>query len=188
MKKEETIINYRPKLAKILKNDMKFMLEFYSSNFIQLYYKLLATLYKIKKDATGEILFNNMVEYIDSFNDAYTYFNVHRDEFAKYDEYSVISDHKAFYCICKVFENEFISMKNKVDFSIYTKSEQYMINHFYKILFNPLNNPNLEVQKGQSVCYYDKSGNYGEFCNDIKFSIKFIEKECGSIIELFELE
>lgn len=187
MKKEDTIIYYRPNLANTLKKDLKFMINYYNQNFQQMYYALLHLLCKSKNDKKGEKLFNDVNKWFNQPCDILELFEEHKNELMEYGESDIISSARAFYTLNKIYREEFNNLISKIDFTDLTKQEQYMVKHFYSILLSPTRNPNIEIKKGRKKCYYDDNYHYGEFERDLQSGIEYLNKECNSIIGIFEI-
>lgn len=188
MNKNEMIINYRPHLAETLKKDLNFMLNYYTMNFPQMYYKVLSIIFGGQKNEEAQELFNKVAGWYNYPFEVREMFSEYKKELAKYGEYEPISNASAFYILNKLYKEEFEAKRILIDRSDLTKMESFMVDDFYGKCFSPLRNPNIQIKDGEAKCYYDKQGHYGEFERDLKNGVKYLTNECNRIIEIFNMQ
>lgn len=189
-KKEDIVLNYRPELVKTMKNHMDVVLAVYRLNPISTLYSFLSKLYKDKGEQETANLLKEASDCVSKGNywDWERFERDYKEPLNKiaYDLGDISEANAASF----VFDNykEIIEQaKNKTLESTndLTKSEKYMVERFYKILSSPTRNPNIKVQEGKSKCYYDEHKLDSSFSEDLKISIDFINKECESILNIF---
>lgn len=193
-RKEDIVINYRPELVKTMKNHMDVILAAYRLNPISTLYIYLSKLYKDKGEQETANLLKEASDCVSKGN----YWDWERFE-RDYKEplnkitYNLgeISEAGAAGIIYESYQLLIEELKDKTLQSIenVTKYEKYTIERFYKILSSPTHNPNIQVQEGHTQCYYDENPHdpYISFSKSMKFSIEFIEKECGNILDIFNI-
>ena len=197
MRKEDRTIHYRPELAGLLQIDLDFMQSYYKLNFQMVYYRLKAMLLEMKinqkKESQQDVtqlkeiyqMFQTLAELLEKTPlTAYEYFDLNQDKFEEYGENEIIKPATAFRNVCRVYQNEFDTMRQKYDSLELTRMERFMVNDFYNKLFSPLRNPNIE-SNGKQDCYYNEPGNYGKFERDLKSNVEYFKPECEHTIELF---
>lgn len=191
-KKEDIVINYRPKLAKTMKNHMDVFLAAYRLNPISTLYSYLSKLYEDKgeqetanllKEASDCVFKGNYWDW-EKFEKDYT------EPLNKIAcDLGTVSEASAASIVFYTYREEIEKLKNNTLQSVsdLTKSEKYMVKRFYHILASPTRNPNIKVQEGECRCYYDKNEHnyFVSFSKDMKCSIEFIEKKCGDILDVF---
>lgn len=190
--KEDIVIKYRPELAIKMKNHMEVLLSAYRLNPISSLYSYLSKLYEGKGEHETSELLKKASKCISKGN-YWDYDEFERDYRKPLNKITYnlgeISEAGAAGIIYESYQLLIEELKDKTLQSIenVTKYEKYTIERFYKILSSPTHNPNIQVQEGHTQCYYDENPHdpYISFSKSMKFSIEFIEKECGNILNIF---
>lgn len=191
-RKEDIVINYRPELVKTMKNHMDVILAAYRLNPISTLYSYLSKLYEDKGEHETAELLKKASKCISNDN-YWDYDEFERDYRKPLNKIAYnlgeISEAGAAGIVYESYQWLIEEIKDKTLQSIenVTKYEKYTIERFYKILASPTHNPNIQVQEGHTQCYYDEHphDSYFSFSKSMKFSIEFIEKECGNILNIF---
>lgn len=195
-RKENTVINYRPELSEILSQDKNIAISLYKKNMIAFLYRILIIAFKDDYPEHTELL-TNAAECLESNNFAmYEIFDKnYRKSLNKInpkiyglDEYlGDISETSAARHVFGAINTTFIDMREKVSktFKDLTLGEKYLIDTFYNILTAPTRNPNIQISKGQTKCYYDEHPGNRSFKKDLNRSIEYINENCAHAIELF---
>ena len=187
MKREDMIINYRPKLAELMKKHMTDMLMWYNLNPIATYYYFLSQIYLEKGEEDTAILFQNASMCI-----VYSDFDTFEREYRKVLNSIIhgageITEAKAANALFSIYSGliddmEVALLQCEKDL---TKSEQYMIKRFCHILASPTRNPNIKIQEGKTQCYYDEYKWQASFSKDLKASLEWVQTNCEDIINIF---
>lgn len=182
MKKEDTIVNYRPELAEILQDGLQFAQNLYTMNFQKAYYVMLSKTYEKNDPEYANILREasqcfdeNIIYKTEKFRKNY--------EFLYELEY--ISEPRAAAAIFSFYEDSFDKIKSRIDMDSLTKSEKYMVDTFFYKLTSPIRNPNIQIKEGHSKCYYDSPGNSKYFHEDLSAQMEYINRECQITIDIF---
>lgn len=186
MKKEETIIGYRPELAQRLKAAMDMAIKLYSANFQKIHYGMLASVY--------EDIDKNASEFFKAISDCFDKYYFSEEVFAEHYEYDLIhkyhmspvSETAAARSVYQTFGKVFDTMEKNIfiKYSNLTRYEVFSIQSFFRKLTAPMRDPNLLLEEGQLVCHYEE--NHKPYSSTLKRSIEYIEKECPYLIELFD--
>lgn len=180
MKESDKIINYRPELGTYLKKCLDYAIKFYNTNFQKFYYEALAIVYKDTNPELAALLQKTS----DCFNNSFASgFEQYEYELSKYNIYYV-SMAKAAYIFFAVFESEFDNQWKQIDTNGFTKTELYMIKHFFGLLKAPMRDPNLRIKKGEAKCYYDKDLRV-DYKESLEQSVACLTENCQSIIDMF---
>lgn len=182
MKEEDKIVNYRPCLALILQKAMEFAQDLYSLNFQKAYYMMLSSVYEKEDPEYAKIL----KEAAHCFDEK-EIFGI--EKFHEYyeKEYGLeyVSEPRAAFFVFNIFGDSFDKVYRKqIDFQTLTKSEQYMVDSFFRKLEAPMRNPNIEIPEGYTQCYYDRE-RWSDFHKDLERSLDYIKRECQIPIDIF---
>lgn len=187
MREEDKVVNYRPELVKKLQSIMDDTLRLYSQNQVGMLYLMLEKQFKDEGDLkTAELLskasqccLKQDLFYYEEFVREY------RDDLNKL-EYGLgdITEPSAARVVFEIYSKMVMKDKENLDLESLTKAEKYMVDHFFNVLLAPTRNPNIQIKEGHSKCYYDESRD-GSFATSMKFSIEYIQKECGNTLDIF---
>lgn len=210
MKRNEEVF-YRPDLANQLKQVLNTAITFYSVNFRYMYYDFLSKAYVLTEDNAKEF---NSYFFVEKYADKNTE-NGQKSLFLKkvancfnnpngykkfikqyaYDmeekyHIKLVSEAEA---ACKLFNtygsNLFEDFKNKIIEQTknppLTDMELFLINDFFLRVTSPMRNPNIQVQEGETKCWYDNHP-YDNYKADLAESVQWISENLERTIEIFK--
>ena len=187
MRKEDTIINYRPKLAEELQRIMNDTLQMYEQNQIAMFYIMLEKVRRENGDIEGEKLLSNAAKCLLK-DDIFCYERFERDYRHNLNklEYGLgdVTEPSAARVTFDIYKQLVEKEKEKLDMDDFTKQEVYMVDHFFNMLLAPTRNPNIQIQEGHHKCYYDEHMD-AFFSSDMKRSIEYIKKDCENTLDIF---
>ena len=182
MKKEDTVVNYRPELAEILQDGLQFAQNLYTMNFQKAYYIMLSKTYE-KADPEYASILKEAAQCFDE-NEVFG-IEKFREHYEKSYNLEYVSEPKAAAAIFFFYKDAFDIIKSRIDMESLTSSEKYMgISFFYK-LTAPIRNPNIQIKEGYTKCYYDMPGNSTYFHEDLFAQMEYINRECQTTIDIF---
>lgn len=207
MKKD---IYYRPELVKQMNKILKTVVTLYESNFLAMYYGLLAKKDLVTEDNAKEYFDDNFVEkYADKNSEigkrslflkevadclkdrinGYDKF-IEQYEDKMVNEYHVksISEAKAANYVFQFFQNSINELGEKMIESAnpsLTPIETFMIHDFIKQITSPMRNPNIQIPEGETKCWYDRYP-HNDYRSDLNQSVEWIKEHANNIIEIFD--
>lgn len=182
MKDTDREIQYRPDLAGLLQEALKFANNFYSINFKKAYYLLLSEYYKNSDEELSKLLLNAS-KCFDSVCGEYTFDECYEDDLKRFN-IEILSEARAAYIIFNVYKDYFDKFLKDINLENLSKMEKFMVESFFRKLKAPMNNPNIEIKEGQTKCYYDRDFS-SSYSRDLKMSLEYMNKECQSTIDIF---
>ena len=210
MKRNEEVF-YRPDLANQLRQVLNTAITFYSVNFLHMYYDFLSKVYVLTEDNAKEFNADFFVEkyadkntengqkslFLKKVADCFKNPNEYKKFIKKYaydmeKKYHIklVSEAEA---ACQLFNmygnNLFENFKNKIIEQTknppLTDMELFLINDFFLIVTSPMRNPNIQVQEGETKCWYDNHP-YDNYKADFAQSVQWISENLERTIEIFK--
>lgn len=185
MKKEDAIVNYQPELAKQLQKLKEAAIYLYRQDPRVMYYNIIADYFRQNGNVQEADLLHKIAECIKK-PFGMEYFEEYYEKELQEIGVPIKSQASAAKYVYECFKPMFQALLKKIlDEETLTKSERFMVKSFYNKITAPFRNPNIEVQPGKNVCYYDSKEGYGEFQKAMERSIAYIEQECQITIDIF---
>lgn len=207
MKKD---IYYRPELVKQMNKILRTVVALYESNFLAMYYGLLAKKDLVTEDNAKEYFDDNFVEKYadknseigkrslflkevadclkDRINGYDKFIEQYEDKMVNEYHVKFISKAKAANYVFQFFQNSINELGEKMIESAnpsLTPIETFMIHDFIKQITSPMRNPNIQIPEGETKCWYDRYP-HNDYRSDLNQSVEWIKEHANNIIEIFD--
>lgn len=186
MKKEDTIISYRPDVAKAIRKGMENMLNLYSKDQRGVFYKVVALHMENSGDAQTAALLNEASELVLSgdFWDTETFCYKYEDKLnhVMIAGYALgeMTQVEAFIELVPLYKDIAEDIRKGISTEGFSRSEQFSFNRLMSIIKSPLRNPNVQYNG------YYMNGHAHEFPKYMKSQVEFIRNEIESTLSLWE--
>lgn len=188
MRKEDTIISYRPDAAKLVREGMENMLKLYSQDQRGLFYKIVALYMEGMGDSENAALLNEASALVLSgeWGDEEKFYEEYEEKLNHVVvggvEYALgnITQVEAFINMASLYKDFVEEIRKKVDTEGFSKSEKFAFDKVISVIESPLRNPNAKVNG------YYMNGHAHEFPRQMKSQVEFIRKEVEQTLSLWE--
>lgn len=193
MREQDKKVSYRPEIAEHLKKGMNDFLYLYETDQRVVLYKLFAFYYEKMGDGEKSALFDHAANLLKSDRLFATeeFYEKYASKISKLrlegvEDLGNVTEATAFRNLIPLYKKCSDDLRQGIDTSDFSKTENYMLDSVFSKLESPLRNPNVQIKDGQALCYYDRERHSPGFRNAMKSSIAYIREDIEQSLSIWE--
>lgn len=193
MREQDKKVSYRPEIAEQLKKGMNDFLYLYETDQRVVLYKLLAIYFEKTGDGEKSELLDHGANLLKSdrpYADE-EFYEKYESQISKLrlegvEDLGNVTEATAFRNLIPLYKKYSDDLRQGIDTTDFSKTENYMLDSVFSKLESPLRNPNVQIKDGQTLCYYDRERRSSGFRDAMKSSIAYIRENIEQSLSIWE--